>query len=366
MRACTINSSGSWGRAEVTKDCGLIPYLLHKNFNFDTVTVAYNIEQRVVEYAEKYTPGMKFESLPEDSIQARANYLMQHAKEIDLLILYGAFPAYIPLTNIYKQLNPKGKIYLSSDMNIAWADRIPHDSPEYKKFLDNCDVIAASCRNTQKYISAKWHVPVNLIRNPFYNFDKVSFDNLFTNKENFIITVGRIGTEQKQNHVMMEAFAKSADKLQNWKMRLVGGIDEKFQPYIQNFFQKYPRLKDKIIFVGQVDNRAKLMEEYKRARVFCLSSTFEGFPNVAGEALYSGCYMITSAIDSRDDMTDYGQCGRVFPVGDIDALARTFVEVCNDKNLLQQGGKHAADYAREQFEAEHVVARLHYLLYGGE
>lgn len=367
MRACTINSTGSWGRAEVTKDCGLIPYLLHKNFNFDTVTVAYNVEKKVIEYAEKYTPGMKFESLPEDTIQARINYIKTHAVEIDLLILYGAFPAYIFIADTYKKIRPDGKIYLSSDMNIAWADRIPHDSPSYKNFLDNCDVIAASCRNTQKYLSAKWHVPVNLIRNPFYNFDKISFDNLFTEKENIILTVGRIGNFEKANHIMLEAFAKCADNLPSWKMRLVGGVDEKFKPYIKNFFERNPKLKEKIIFVGLVDNRAKLMEEYKRAKIFCITSPKEGgTPNVAGEALFSGCYMITSAIDGRDDMTDSGQCGKIFPVGNIDALSKIFLEVCNDENLLLQGGKHAADYAREQFDADHVVARLHYLLYGGE
>lgn len=365
--AFTIRSTDTWYKHDIIKDCGLIPYLLQKNHGFQSVMVGYNIGKDVIEYANKYTPGMKFDSLQADDIQSRINYIINHAAEMDLFILYGSFPAYIPLVEVYKKVRPDGKIYLATDMNIAWADRTPHDSPEYKKFLESCDVIAASCRATQKYLSAKWSVPVNLIRNPWYNFDDISFDNLFERKENIIMTSGRIGAFDKTNHIFTEAFAKVANKLPNWKIRLVGAIDEKFKPYIKDYFKRFPKLKDRVIFVGLLEDKAKLMEEYKRAKIFCLTSPKEGgTPNVTGEALYSGDFIITSAIDGRNDMTDFGKCGKVFPVGDIDALAKTFLEVCNDENLLLQGGRHATEYAREQFDANHVVARLYYLLYGGE
>lgn len=361
-----FTTHGGWGKAAITKDCGLLPYILHKNHNFDAYMVSYNVQQEVIDYANLWTPGLKFAALENNDIPAQVKFIEERAQDIDLIILYGAYPQFLPMTQIYKQLRPDGKIYLSTDMNIAWADRSPHTHPDYVRFLNNCDVIAASCRATQKYLNAKWHVPVNLIRNPFYNFANVSFDNLFERKENIILTVGRLGTNQKQNHIMMEAFAKVAEELPSWKMRLVGSIQESFKPYMEDYFKRFPHLKDRVIFVGEIYERAELMEEYKRAKIFILTSNMEGFPNVAGEALWSGDFMITSAIDGRDDMTDFGKCGKVFPIGDIDALAKLFIEVCNDENLLLHGGKHAAEYAREQFDANHVVARLNYLLYGGE
>ena len=365
--AFVINSYGSLGKQQITKDVGLIPYILHKNHGFDSCLVAPDIAPEVFEYAKKYTPGMRLESLPEDTLQARQNYISEHADEMDLLILYGAYFQYIPIVDFYKKTRPDGKIYLSTDMNIAWADRIAHESPEYKNFIQSCDVVAASCRAAQKYLCAKWSVPVDLIRNPFYNFDNVSFDNLFERKENIILTVGRIGSNQKQTNILLEAFANCAEKLPDWKVRLVGSVEESFQPYIEKFFEKNPNLKDRVTFVGLIENRAELLEEYKRAKIFCLTSNFEGgTPNVAGEALYSGCFMITSAIDARDCMTDSEKCGKIFPIGDTDALTKIFLEVCNDENILLKGGQNAATYAREQFDAEHVVARLHYLLYGGE
>ena len=68
-------------------------------------------------------------------------------------------------------------------MNIGLAGGAMQSQPEYRKFFQICDVVVAGCRAAQKYISAKWGVPVELIRNGRYNFPNVSFDNLFEKKE---------------------------------------------------------------------------------------------------------------------------------------------------------------------------------------
>lgn len=358
---------GNWWKQAVTKSCGLLLYMFHKNHNYNAYMVGTNLDKEISEYAAKWTPGVQICSMSENTLAARINWMQEHAEEIDVMYVYGTWPAYIPIVDAYKQIRPDGKIFSDSDMNIAWADRLVHTQPDFKRFLSNIDVLGAGCRATQKYLNAKWHVPVNLIRNPFYNFAKVSFDNLFENKQNIILTVGRIGTNQKQNNIMMEAFAKVADELPDWKMRLVGGVQENFKPYIEKFFEQYPNLKERVIFVGEISDRAKLMEEYKRAKIFALSSNMEGgTPNVTAEALYGGDFIITSNFDSWGDMTDNGKCGKVFPIGNIDEMSKIFLEVCRDEKLLLEGGKHARIYAREQFDANHVVARLNYLLYGGK
>ena len=363
--------AAGWLKQSITKSCGLLLYMFHKNHNFNAFMVGYNspeTHQELIDYAHEWIPGVQMDFLEKDDMPSRINWMQQHAEDIDVMYVYGAWNTYIPIVAAYKKIRPDGKIFSDTDMNIAWADRINFfDDLDYRWFLNEIDVIGAGCRATQKYLSTKWHVPVNLIRNPFYNFANVTFENLFERKENIILTVGRLGTDQKQNHIMMEGFAKVADKLPDWKMRLVGSIQESFKPYMKNYFERFPQLTDRVIFVGEIYDRAKLMEEYKRAKIFILTSNMEGgTPNVTGEALWCGDFIITSNFDSKDDMTDYGKCGKDFPIGDIDALSKLFLEVCNDENLLLQGGRHAYEYAREQFDANHVVARLNYLLYGGE
>ena len=357
---------GGWVNQLLLKDTGLVPFLLCKNHNFGrSVLVGTKLEDEKYPYLENL-PGLELDFLSENNYQTRLDWITNNAENFELMICFGANYEHIPLVAEYKKIRPDGKIYLATDMNIGWADRMEHTMPEYELFLKSCDVVGASCRATQKYLSAKWSVPVELFRNGFYNFANVSFDNLFEGKENIILTVARIGTYQKRNDIMLEAFAKVADKIPTWKMRLVGKIEENFHSYIEKYFERFPHLQDRVNFVGLVEDKTELLAEYKKAKIFCLSSNMEGAPNVAAEALYAGNFVITSAVDAASDMVDENKCGRTFPIDDIDAMAKIFVEVCNDEKILLEGGRHAADYGRREFDMEKIVSRLNYLLFGGD
>lgn len=132
-------------------------------------------------------------------------------------------------------------------------------------------------------------------------------------------------------------------------------------------FAAHPALKERVTFAGHIGDKIQLAEEYKRAKIFCLTSIFEGgTPNVVAEALFAGDFTICSSFDAAEEATDYGKCGRVFPIGRVDALANIFRKVCPNDELILAGGKHAVEYAHRQFDAEHIVARLYYLLYGGD
>jgi glycosyltransferase involved in cell wall biosynthesis len=86
----------------------------------------------------------------------------------------------------------------------------------------------------------------------------------------------------------MAAFAKVSDVLPNWTLRLVGTIEADFQTFINEYFRRWPSLKKRVIFTGQITDKQKLYEEYRAAKIFALTSTFEGFPNVYAEALAHG------------------------------------------------------------------------------
>ncbi len=101
------------------KDCGIIPYMLHKNHGFRSVMVgAGNFEPEKYPYLEKYVRGLEMDFLPEDTLQARLEYIKAHAAEMDLLILHGPYKEHFPYVEYYKRLRPDGKIYLATDMNI--------------------------------------------------------------------------------------------------------------------------------------------------------------------------------------------------------------------------------------------------------
>ena len=87
--AYTILSSGGWWNQRLLKDCGIIPYLLHKNYGFNSVLVGYNEKIPAFPYLDTYLKGVKMDFLPDNKIETRIKYIDSHAEDIDLLILYG-------------------------------------------------------------------------------------------------------------------------------------------------------------------------------------------------------------------------------------------------------------------------------------
>lgn len=352
------NHGGGWNNQQLRKGCGIVPWLLAKKYFQRAVMVGIKCSETYPYLVDM--PELEMDFLSEDTIKARVEYVKAHARDIDLLILYGAYPQFIPIVEVYKTLRPDGKIYLASDMNIGWAKRIPADHTRYRQFLNYCDVIGASNSTVQNYMQHEWRVPVKLIRNGFYDFTGTNFDDV--RKENIILTVGRIGTRQKLNHILLMAFAAIAHKIPDWKVELVGHVEENFARDTRLFFDANPNLRDRIIFTGQITDKKKLLEKYKRAKIFCLTSRFEGTPNAATEALWAGDFIVTSSIDAANDITDKGKCGRVFPIGDVDKLARLLKNICRDEKILLKGGKHAAAYARAEFDAVKIVEKLYSIL----
>jgi glycosyltransferase involved in cell wall biosynthesis len=131
----------------------------------------------------------------------------------------------------------------------------------------------------------------------------------FPEKENIIITVGRIGTEQKNTELLLEAL-KITD-LKDWKVYILGPIEESFQKHIADFYKDCPQLVEKVIFTGNIIERKELFDWYNRAKIFCLSSRHEGFPIAYSEALYFGNYIISSPVSSAEHITSNGKYGRI-------------------------------------------------------
>jgi glycosyltransferase involved in cell wall biosynthesis len=303
----------------------------------------------------------------EEYYEASIRFVQQHYDEMDLLVLCGPYQHYSFLLSEYKRLRPDGKAYMALDMNSFWASRIDYTEPWFVEMLDACDVIATSCRKMQNLLNSTWRRwTIHYIPNGFYNLTGQPLSVSYEQKENVILTVGRLGTPQKATHVLMEAFAAVHTVLDGWVMHMVGTVDESFREYMDNFFNIYPELREKIFFKGLIEDKTELYKEYAKAKIFALTSTYEGAPNVVAEALFHGCYTVTSDIDAARDITDDNNCGKIFPIGDTQALANIFIEICTDESLLRDTFPKTLEYAHSVFDWEKIIKRLHHLLYAVE
>jgi glycosyltransferase involved in cell wall biosynthesis len=130
----------------------------------------------------------------------------------------------------------------------------------------------------------------------FFQLKELGFEHpQKTNKENIIITVGRIGSEQKNNEMSLEAL--NGLDLKEWKFVFIGPIEKDFLPCTKN-------LPNNIIFTGNIADRTEIYNWYKKAKVFCLTSKWESWCLAMADSLYFGCEIISTNVGCFEDITN--------------------------------------------------------------
>jgi len=113
-------------------------------------------------------------------------------------------------------------------------------------------------------------------------------------KENIFLNVGRL-KKQKNQKLLIEAFAKVSDRLKDWKLVIVGRGSE--EENLKDFI-KALHLEERVILAGYSDN---VYEYYAKAKAFILTSKYEGFPNVAVEAMAFSLPLVSTSVPGVDE-----------------------------------------------------------------
>ncbi len=338
-----------WNRVEFFKDKGLVGYFLGKELN--AKHKMFFCSKNDVDNVKLLLPDqeMLISDDEEELIEQYMRLLTKEHQLIDVLILHGMYGETIAYLDEYRKLRPDGKVYCGLDMNSHNLSRIDFSNVSILKFLKQCDVVATSSKYVRDMLNdiIEVNTPCYYLPNGFSNLLNLNINVDVKLKENVILTVGRIGTEQKNNMELLVAFAKVAHLIPDWSVRLVGTIEEGFKPRIEDFFEKFPNLIDRVIFTGAIMDKQMLYDEYAKAKCFALTSTFEGgTPNVYAEALNHGCMFITSDIDAADELTNYGELGYVYELGKVNELSECILDMSRNSSM-------------EYFE-EHIVKALAY------
>jgi len=356
-----------WDNVELLKDCGLAGYMLANEIGADPV-MFFGTKPSDYPYLS-VLPGMEmlYSEVSPGEQGVYYDHLENSFPEMDILILHGMYNQSTEYLKEYRMLRPDGKVYCSLDMNDYWMNNTPWDSPNAIVFSQQCDIVATTCRQMRDSVNRnpKVHFSCRWLTNGFYNPTGIPVTADAEIKENVILSVGRIGTKQKNNEELMTAFAGVSEALSGWSLRFIGPVLPDFQSYIDNYFTENPHLKDRVFFTGPISKKTDLYSEYSRAKILAFSSRQEGFPNVYAEALFHGCMFVTSDIDSADDMTNYGELGAKYTLGDIDALQRALVETCAraDKQGMQAHIPKALAYATKYYDWNRIAKKLSYMLF---
>ena len=165
-----------------------------------------------------------------------------------------------------------------------------------------------------------------------------------------VITVGRL-VEQKGIDVLLAAWAKVAASLPDWRLALVGD-----GPLADELKEQAGKLgvEDSVDWVGHVSDPFPLL---RGAKLFVMTSRFEGTPNALLEAMACGLPAVVSdASPGPCELigTDESRAGLIVPVEDANATADAILRLVRQDTLRRRFGLAARERVRAH-DADHAI-----------
>jgi len=198
---------------------------------------------------------------------------------------------------------------------------------------------------------------INVIYNPIVDENLVKKSEETVQEKWFdldtplIINVGRL-REQKDYPTMFKAFK---NLLYDMDARLVILGDGKQKDRLKQMSKKLG-INQKVKFLGFVDNPYKYLS---KADLFVLSSRWEGFGNVVVEALAVGTPVVSTDCPSGPaEILDYGNYGKLVPVGDYEALSNSI-----KKSLTKSHDESRLKKRAQEFSVEKCADKYLSLIY---
>lgn len=299
-------------------------------------------------------------------------YLLLNSKKIDHLMLFHLTNTTMRQALLYKRFNPAGKAYVKLDMNLDTLKHInTYNLNSFRRrktqklmyqFMSKVDLISCETLEIYNEIRSNGISGIDIKDKLAYipnGIDDELLDKLalypmpFALKEKIMISVGRIGTEQKNNELLLEAL-ESIDLI-DWKIYFIGPITHSFKLKYKDFILKNPNKKNKVLLIGNIPDKKILFEFYNKAKIFIFTSNSEGFPLVFPEALYFGDYIITTDVGGAKDITKNGTIGAIIPIKDSNALKMELLKVIHNQINLEQKYNESIQLSQKKFLWSQII-----------
>ena len=302
------------------KEHGEIPYYFSKLYDYRAIVDDY--------YDVNLPDATKFRTVELQSYKHHNRVtkfqkiwkIFRMARKIDVLYLLSITPDSMYKMLAYRLGGGKGKIYLKLDLGIYAKDG--KDLLKWKNMSLFLKIVHFLFKPLPDVYTVETKRSYERLRNSYYG-DLIEKGKLFrlpngfdpeileeigvprrkvSEKEKVMITVGRLGTHQKNTELLLAVLSKV--DLQDWKFYLIGPIEDSFRSTIERFYVENPEKKDSVIFTGMISQKEKF-EYYDKARVFVLTSRHEGFAFALVEAAYMKNYIISTDVGGAEDVLDY-------------------------------------------------------------
>jgi glycosyltransferase involved in cell wall biosynthesis len=164
------------------------------------------------------------------------------------------------------------------------------------------------------------------ISNPF---ERPEIDINRLEKENIILFVGRLNILQKRVDLLLQIWKKLHKECTDWKFWVVG--DGESKTFMEDFCEEHQL--DRVTFFGK-DNPN---DYYKKAKIFHMTSAFEGFGNVLVEAQSYGCVpVLFNTYAAAEDIVTQNENGILVKPLNVEEYVEQTMLLINNPSILNQ------------------------------
>lgn len=334
---------------EFGKDVVLVPYYLGQALGYQVEICCGYSEEIATQISKRQKKDLHFVRRPLgykplQRIPIYVKYLWQNASRINLLMCFHwRLETFVNIL-LYKILNRDGLIYVKLDTESGkeWdLSRCSFIGRTIRKIIYNSclsKVNVISCETSQpynslchnKYFGDQLKKKLVLMPNAFdeahLNILRIK-ERMYDEKENLMITVGRLGTSQKNTEMLLKAL-EDVD-LKEWKFCFIGPIENDFNSIIEQFYKNYPSKRKQIIFKGKIDNKKELWEWYNKAKIFVSTSRRESYGLVLNEAKRFRNYIISTRTGAAEDLIEQEKYGYFIEQEDNIGLSNILSQIVN-------------------------------------
>lgn len=351
------------------KDVGGIPYALAKYCDWQA-TFAYNDINGII-HNDDYEKYVKLDTIHYPKILCKLKmryykyfqvikYVWKNAPKYDVINFYHCHKFIRFLCWLAKKANPNIITYVKLDMGREGFCK------EQKNIRgEKWESVSIFTVEASKYVEdlnklCKFNGKVQYLPNGF--FSDMSNVDKDIDKEKIILTVGRLGTYQKNTELLVDTFFELDKSLIcDWRLFLVGPVTPAFKKWLQNRILDSKFHQERIVLTGNIVDKSLLYKIYSKSPIFVLPSRFESWGLVILEAMYFENYpILTNCCDAYYDFLydNSGSYGNIIKNDNKKELKQAIISAIenydNKMNIAKQGSK----FINENFNWNVVAKQL--------
>lgn len=167
-------------------------------------------------------------------------------------------------------------------------------------------------------------------------------------RENIVLAVGRF-TYQKGFDLLLESWRHASKRLDGWQLWIVG--DGEDRAMLESLVDQF-ELQNSVVIHGPTTT---IGDYYRKAKWFCLSSRFEGFPMVLLEASSWGLPIVAFDCDTGPaEIISHNVNGLLCPPENTTALSEAIVEALSLDEMSYQAMQANARMIANKFTLPHI------------